>query len=224
MLDKYLDPTDTFWTSLENKPISRLSGIFQKKRGVRSGLPDVQVIWRGKPIFVELKSRAGVASKVQMHVRSKMLPAGADWWLARSARAAMMALHLSGVVFRRDWKPPRLKPWEGPFADPTRRLPQAPDVAARRRAARRRWLSRQPRACKTSNLATKPPHPGGANRGARNRQQHAGGRNSARVARNLAISSRGQTLSSHQFGARLRASDSKANGSTARGTQMLTPC
>jgi hypothetical protein len=160
MLDKYLDPADTFWTSLENKPISRLSGIFQKKRGVRSGLPDVQVIWRGKPIFVELKSRAGKASKVQKHVRLKMLPAGADWWLARSARAAMMALHLSGVVFLRDWKPPRLKPWEGPFADPTWRLPQAPDVAARRRAARRRWLSRRPRACKTSNLATKPPHPG----------------------------------------------------------------
>ena len=57
MLDKYLDPTDTFWTSLENKPISRLSGIFQKKRGVRSGLPDELVIWRGKPIFIELKSR-----------------------------------------------------------------------------------------------------------------------------------------------------------------------
>jgi len=36
--------------------------------------------------------------------------AGADWWLARSARAALMALHLSGVVFRRKWKP-RLKPW-----------------------------------------------------------------------------------------------------------------
>ena len=54
-----------------------------------------------------------------------------------------MALHLSGVVFRRQWKPPRLEPWEGPFADPTQRLPQAPDVAARRRAARRRWRVRQ---------------------------------------------------------------------------------
>jgi hypothetical protein len=126
MLDKYLDPADTFWTSLENKPISRLSGIFQKKRGVRSGLPDVQVIWRGKPIFIELKSRAGVASKVQKQVRLKMLPAGADWWLARSARAALMASHLSGVVFRQRWKPPRLKPWEGPFADPHQQLPQAP--------------------------------------------------------------------------------------------------
>jgi hypothetical protein len=63
--------------------------------------------------------------------------------MARSARAALMALHLSGVVFRRKWKLPRLKPWEGPFADPHQRLPQAPDVAARRRAARRRWRARQ---------------------------------------------------------------------------------
>ena len=71
-----------------------------------------------------------------------------------------MALHLSGVVFRRQWKPPRLRPWEGPFADPTQRLPQAPDVAARRRAARRRWRARQRHARKTSNPAPEPPHAG----------------------------------------------------------------
>jgi hypothetical protein len=29
--------------------------------------------------------------------------------MVKSARAALMALHLSGVVFRRRWKPPRLK-------------------------------------------------------------------------------------------------------------------
>jgi hypothetical protein len=156
MLDKYLDPADTFWTSLENKPISRLSGIFQKRRGVRSGLPDVQVIWRGKSIFIELKSRAGVASKAQKQIRLEMLPAGADWWMARSARAALTALHLSGVVFRRRWKPPRLKPWEGPFADPHQQLPQAPDVAARRRA-RRRWRVRQ-QCRETSPRALEPRH------------------------------------------------------------------
>jgi hypothetical protein len=109
----------------------------------RSGLPDVQVIWRSKPIFVELKSRAGVASKVQKQIRAELKPAGADWWLARSAHAAMMALYLSGVVFRHPWEPPELKPWEGPFADPTRRLPQAPEVAAQRRAGRQRWRERR---------------------------------------------------------------------------------
>src|SRR4029077_2490015 len=100
MLDKYLDPPCSFWTSLENKPISRISGIFQKKRGVRSGLPDVLILYRGKLIFIELKSRRGVASKVQKQIRLEILPAGASWWMARSARAALMALHLEGVVFR----------------------------------------------------------------------------------------------------------------------------
>ena len=143
MLAKYLDPACTFWTALENKPISLVSALFQKRRGCRSGLPDQFVLYRGKPIFVELKSRAGVATKVQKQVRLELLPAAATWWMARSARAALMALHLSGVEFRRHWKPPRLQPWEGPFADPTQRLPQAPDVAARRRAARRRSRERQ---------------------------------------------------------------------------------
>jgi hypothetical protein len=63
LLTKYFDPTCTFWTSLENKPLSQLSGTFQKRRGVRSGLPDVLVIFCQKPIFVELKSRAGIATK-----------------------------------------------------------------------------------------------------------------------------------------------------------------
>jgi hypothetical protein len=109
LLEQYLDRSCTFFTLLENKPLSMLSGIFQKRRGVRSGLPDVLVIFRGKPIFLELKSRRGLASKAQKQIRTEMLPAGAVWWMTRSARAAMMALHLSGVVFRRKWEPPRLQ-------------------------------------------------------------------------------------------------------------------
>jgi hypothetical protein len=147
LLIRYLDPSCTFWTSLENKPISAVSGMLQKRRGVRSGLPDILVLFRHESgtlvIFIELKSRRGVASKVQKQIRLEMLPVGAKWWMARSAPAALMALHLSGVVFRRKWKPRRLKPWEGPFADPNERLPQAPDVAAERAAARKRWRLRQ---------------------------------------------------------------------------------
>jgi hypothetical protein len=147
LLARYLDPSCTFWTSLENKPISAVSGMLQKRRGVRSGVPDVLALFRRDTgiivIFIELKSRRGVASKVQKQVRLELLPCGARWWMARSARAALMALHLSGVAFRRKWQPPQLKPWEGPFADPTQRLPQEPRVAAERATARKRWRKRQ---------------------------------------------------------------------------------
>jgi hypothetical protein len=103
----------------------------------------VLVIFSGKPIFLELKSRHGFASKPQKKIRTEMLPAGTVWWMARSAGATMMGLHISGVVFRHKWKPSRLKPWEGPFAAPTQRLPQHPKVAGERREAKRLWRERQ---------------------------------------------------------------------------------
>jgi hypothetical protein len=142
MLKAYL-PIAAFWSSLENAPRSPLAGFFQRRRGVRSGLPDTMVIVDGRPVFIELKSKAGVASSTQKQVRAELVQAGGDWWLARSARAAMMALHLSGVPFRRPWQPPPLEPWEGPFADPHQRLPQHPEVAARRRQEQRRYRERQ---------------------------------------------------------------------------------
>jgi hypothetical protein len=148
LLAEYLDPARTYWTALENKPLSAMSGVFQRRRGIKAGIPDVVVIFRLASgsvliVFVELKSRRGVASEAQKQARAEMLPAGAVWWMARSANAAMMALHLSGVPFLKPWEPPQLEPWEGPFADPHQRLPQEPTVAAERRAAMWVWRRRQ---------------------------------------------------------------------------------
>jgi hypothetical protein len=143
LLEQYLDPSCTFWTSLENKPLSAVSGVFQRKRGVKSGLPDVLIFQQKLMVFVELKSHRGVASRAQKHIRTEVLRAGGMWWMARTARAAITALQRSGVVFRRKWKPPKLQAWEGPFSDPTQRLPQHPRVAAERTAARQRWRARQ---------------------------------------------------------------------------------
>lgn len=140
LLTRYLDPATVFWTSLENRPSSLLNGLLQKKRGMRSGLPDVMVIFCRHPaVFVELKSVSGIASKAQKQIRSELLAVGCEWWMARSARAALTALHRSGVPFRRPWKPPELRPWEGPFDGSERTLPQHPAVAAYRREVNRRW-------------------------------------------------------------------------------------
>jgi len=70
----------------------------------------------------------------------------------RSAHATMWALRKSGVGFRtlvhndgttERWRQPWLAPWEVPRRDPAEPRPNAPDVAARRRAGRQRWLARQ---------------------------------------------------------------------------------
>lgn len=146
LLAQYL-PDNVFWSALSNAPRTALAGHLARLRGVRSGLTDIIVVYDGRAIWVEMKSPAGVASKVQRQVCAELRVAGADWYLARSAEAALVALCLSNVPFRHPWTPPPLEPWEGPFTGAMicsrQRLPQAPEVAAQRRAAQRAWRERQ---------------------------------------------------------------------------------
>jgi hypothetical protein len=146
LLAQYL-PDNVFWSALSNAPRTALAGYLARLRGVRSGLTDIIVVYDGRAIWLELKSPAGVASKVQRQVCAELRAAGADWYLARSAEAALVALRLSNVPFRHPWTPPPLEPWVGPFDGAMicsgKRLPQAPEVAAQRRAAQRAWRERQ---------------------------------------------------------------------------------
>jgi hypothetical protein len=68
-------------------------------------------------IFIELKSRCGVASKVQKQIRPEMLPTGAVWWMARSARCDDGASSRAWCSVT-NWQPPRL-------ADSTQRAAHA---------------------------------------------------------------------------------------------------
>jgi hypothetical protein len=69
LLERHL-PAGCFSTALENSPRSRLAGLLTKLRGTRPGLPDVWVIWLGESVFVELKSRSGIASSSGRFVTS----------------------------------------------------------------------------------------------------------------------------------------------------------
>ena len=151
LMTRYL-PDNVFWSALSNAPRSAMAGLLAKKKGVRSGLADIMVVHEGRVIFVELKSPAGVASKAQRQVYLELRAAGADWYLVKSAPAALVALRQSNVPFRCPWTPPRLAGWEGPFTDPFQRMQQHPEVAALRREVARAWRERQ-RARKAAKLA-----------------------------------------------------------------------
>jgi hypothetical protein len=108
----------------------------RKKRGVKPGVPDVLVWYRGESITIELKSRRGQCSPSQRAAREALLRAGAQWWVSRSANAAMWALVESGVTFRvlsnddgtiERWQQPKLPAWEVPKRNPHERRPRAPD-------------------------------------------------------------------------------------------------
>lgn len=149
VLNRYLDPTHTFWTSIENRPISAISGKYQKMTGARAGIPDVLVLHRGSNgisvVFIELKSRSGEFTMSQLKVREELLAAGARWIAVRSWRGALVALARAGIPFRRKWQEPELPAWEEPAVEP-KRLVFPPDVIAARRAAqRRRDVRRQAR-------------------------------------------------------------------------------
>ena len=136
LLDKWLDPACTFWTATDPVAPSVASGAMRKKRGVKPGVPDVLVWYRGKSITIELKSRRGQCSRSQRLARERLLRAGAQWWVSRTARAAMWALRKSGVTFRTAtnddgtvgcWQQPKLPAWEVPKRDPHERRPRAPE-------------------------------------------------------------------------------------------------
>jgi hypothetical protein len=93
LLRRHLPP-GVFATTLENAPRNALSGLRAKQRGTRSGLPDLLIIWRGGIVFVEMKSRRGIASKAQRQIRDELLGAGVRfWWLARTPCSCLVALH-----------------------------------------------------------------------------------------------------------------------------------
>jgi hypothetical protein len=135
LLDKWLDPACTFWTATDPVAPSVASGAMRKKRGVKPGVPDVLIWYCGKSIAIELKSRRGQCSPSQRAVREALLRSGAQWWVCRSARAAMWALRKSGVPCRtivhedgtlECWQQPELAAWEVPKRNPHERRPRAP--------------------------------------------------------------------------------------------------
>jgi hypothetical protein len=134
-LDAWL-PADAFWTALDPIAPSATSGLLRKRRGCKAGVPDILILYRGKLITIELKSRRGQCSRSQRAVRVALLRAGvAAWWVCRSANAVMWAVahdvpfrtivHEDGTIER--WQQPELPAWEVPKRDPHERRPRAPN-------------------------------------------------------------------------------------------------
>jgi hypothetical protein len=141
-LAELLDPARVFWTAVDNQPWSTVAGILRKRRGCRSGIPDLLVLFNGKLIGLELKSIAGRVSAAQKAVRLELLCAGGLWFCCRTARSALAALARSGVPFREAWTPPVLEPWEEPVADPEQPMVWHPAVLRQWREDKERWRVR----------------------------------------------------------------------------------
>src|SRR5262249_54103511 len=115
-----------------------------------SNWPRAEIAARPVQLIAARRARGDVAGGLPLGARGDV---GAQQ-VGREVRTITRA---DGTTER--WWQPRLAPWEVPRRDPAEPRPNAPDVAARRRAARQRWRARQ-RARNATQHAGAGPHAG----------------------------------------------------------------
>ena len=75
------------------------AGAARKARGVKPGIPDMVVVWRGITLWVELKSGSSL-SEHQKHTRDALRENGHLWALARNGDELEAALRDAGISLR----------------------------------------------------------------------------------------------------------------------------
>jgi len=94
-------PDDATFTHLplggqrHTKAAARLVGF-----GTKAGWPDLIIVFRGRALFIELKTLAGVLSDVQKQAHKKLSYCGADVMLCRSVPDVETQLRKAGVPLK----------------------------------------------------------------------------------------------------------------------------
>lgn len=88
-----------YWTHMPmGEARSERTGARLKRMGTRAGAPDFLLIWKGRPIGLELKAEGGRQSQAQRDTEQAWMLAGGLYILARGYQAAVDALDAAGVI------------------------------------------------------------------------------------------------------------------------------
>jgi hypothetical protein len=96
-------PLDATWTSVDmatDQHMDVIAGARRKSRGLRSGWPDVQAIWRGQFYGIELKIDAGKQSDNQCAIQAEIERAGGKYAICRSVEDVEAQLIAWGFPLR----------------------------------------------------------------------------------------------------------------------------
>lgn len=93
-------PRDAWWTAIGHGGGGKVRGGILKSMGVKPGVPDLLVIWRGACFFIELKSKNGRLSAAQMQVAKDLQYAGAHFGWARTVENVASLLTAWNVPLR----------------------------------------------------------------------------------------------------------------------------
>ena len=105
-------PPDTFWTSVDagQGRMDPIAGCRRRERGIKAGVPDLLLCWRGRLHGIELKFGKGTLSDNQVAIANEILAAGGLWAMCRSVEEVE-------VVLRRWGLPLRATAWAGTDID-----------------------------------------------------------------------------------------------------------
>lgn len=93
-------PPDAYWTAIDQgRASSRRIGELRKKRGIKSGIPDWLIVWRGVTLWIERKiSRAESELKTNQRLAAERLQAnGHRWARANDTFEVEAALRAAGI-------------------------------------------------------------------------------------------------------------------------------
>jgi len=76
---------------------SARTGADLRREGLLAGVPDLCLIWRGRSLFIELKTPLGGLSRAQRAVHRALVAAGAEVMVCRSIDQVEAALREAGV-------------------------------------------------------------------------------------------------------------------------------
>ncbi len=70
------------------------------RSGYRKGWPDIEVVWRGRAYFIELKAAHGIMSAAQRETHRQLVYAGAEVMVCKSVEQVEAALREAGMRLR----------------------------------------------------------------------------------------------------------------------------
>lgn len=88
------------WFAIYNNPRNAIDGARQKKKGMKAGVFDLQLIYRGAPFFLELKTEKGRASEAQLAFRDRMLNQGVPAIICKGYEQAYRVLKFTWGLIR----------------------------------------------------------------------------------------------------------------------------
>lgn len=93
-------PASAVWTTFPAGGGGKVRGAKLKACGLRAGWPDLQVIYAGRFIAIELKAKTGTTSQEQDDCHRQISRAGGEVFLCRSLRDVELSLQCVNVPLR----------------------------------------------------------------------------------------------------------------------------